>query len=129
MTVLVLEQDLDLAEWFTLQGTVEKEEVGASGRPVRKVSQNRIDYSLMLGSDKDERECRTPRQKAQEEEEIEGWVKAIVDMQQRRSVLPFVPAPVWVETFCCQSFIFLALLQVSETLLQQVFCLFFCCRI
>ena len=61
--------------------------MGVNGRPLRKVTQNKIDYSLMIGRDKDERECRTSRQKAQEEEEIEEWVKAMVDMQQKRSVM------------------------------------------
>ncbi|KAK7092524.1 lymphocyte-specific helicase-like isoform X2 [Littorina saxatilis] len=69
-------------------GTVEKKAVDSKGRPLRRVTQNKIDYSLMVGADKDEKECRTSRQKAQEEEEIEGWVKAMVDMQQKRDSKP-----------------------------------------
>ena len=82
----VRRNDLDL----TLQGTVEKEEVGSTGRRLRKASQHKMDYSLMFGADEDKRDCRTSRHKAQEEEEIEGWVKAIVEMQQKRLVWSFV---------------------------------------
>ena len=69
-----------------VQGTIEKVEVDRNNRPLRKVTKKKVDYSLMVASEKDDKECRTSRQKAQEEEEIEGWVKAVVEMQQRRFV-------------------------------------------
>ncbi|XP_076455656.1 lymphoid-specific helicase-like isoform X2 [Babylonia areolata] len=69
-------------------GTLEKMEVDRNGRPLRKVTKHKINYSLMISCDKDDRECRTSRQKAQEEEEIESWVQAMVKMQQKREEKP-----------------------------------------
>jgi hypothetical protein len=66
---------------------VEKEQTDAKGRPVRKATKNKVDYSLMIANDKDKKDCRTSRQKAREEEDIENWVEAMVTMQQKRSEL------------------------------------------
>nr|KAG5698118.1 hypothetical protein BaRGS_001713 [Batillaria attramentaria] len=69
-------------------GTQEVVEMGSNGRPVRKAASVKVDYRLMLGDQRDEKQCRTPRQKKHDEEELDGWVKAIVDMQQKRATKP-----------------------------------------
>ncbi|KAL5010128.1 hypothetical protein ScPMuIL_012433 [Solemya velum] len=57
-------------------------EVNAKGRPVRRSSKKKVDYSVMLASDKD---LRTPtKQKEKDEEEIEEWVRAVVESQNDR---------------------------------------------
>ncbi|KAL8601345.1 hypothetical protein ACOMHN_054638 [Nucella lapillus] len=65
-------------------GAVAKVEVDKNGRPLRKAAKNKVDYSLMIGSEKEDKEMKTSRQKAQDEEEIENWVTAMVEMQQKR---------------------------------------------
>lgn len=65
------------------QTPVVKQEVNENGRLVRK-SKKKVQYDLMIASEKDLDE--TPKKKKKniekDEEELESWVQAIIDSQE-----------------------------------------------
>jgi hypothetical protein len=64
----------------------ETPELDERGRPIRKTSKKKVNYALMLATDKDLNE--TPKKGRfiqKDEEEIESWVQAIIDNQEAYS--------------------------------------------